>query len=319
VDVGVGLWAMRATARRPGSFPRLYSELLADARLADELGFHSLWIAEHHFWYDGWCPAPLVAACAVLGATQRLHVGTGIMLLPLYECDDAIERVATVHALASGRLELGVGLGYRDVEFDAFGVARRQRGRRMEAGLAALAQWAERQGSGPRVWVGGMADAAVARAARHGYGLLLPQTLTLDQVRARMSVVADVSAEAGRPMPRVALMRHAWATDGGEAQAAHARAAIDATLREYTGSWFELRGRPGFESSQALDGQVQRATAAALIGTPGQLADELRELAALGIATVVLHMTSDGAEIELRDNLRRLGRDVLPTVSGSAA
>src|ERR1700733_568198 len=147
VDVGVGLWAMRATARRPASFPRLYSELLDDARLVDELGFHSLWIAEHHFWYDGWCPAPLVAACAVLGATRRLHVGTGIMLLPLYEPDDAIERVASAYELASGRLELGVGLGYRDAEFDAFGLARRQRGRRMEAGLAALAQWAERHGS----------------------------------------------------------------------------------------------------------------------------------------------------------------------------
>jgi alkanesulfonate monooxygenase SsuD/methylene tetrahydromethanopterin reductase-like flavin-dependent oxidoreductase (luciferase family) len=319
VEVGVGLWAMRATARRPRSFPRMYSELLADARLADELGFHSLWIAEHHFWYDGWCPAPLVAACAVLGATRRLHVGTGITLLPLYEPDDVIERVATVHALASGRLELGVGLGYRDVEFDAFGLARRQRGRRMEAGLAALAQWAERQGSGPRVWVGGMADAAVSRAARHGYGLLLPQTLTLDQVRARMSVVTDVAADVGRPMPPVALMRHAWATDGSEAQAAAARAAIDATLREYTGSWFELKGRPGFESPEALDGQVRRATGAAVIGTPGQLADQLRALADLGVASVVLHMTSDGAEIDLRGNLRRLGRDVLPTVTGTAA
>lgn len=319
MEVGVGLWAMRATARRPASFPRLYSELLADARLADDLGFHSLWIAEHHFWYDGWCPAPLVAACAVLGATRHLHVGTGIMLLPLYEPGDAIERVAAVHDLAPGRLELGVGLGYRDAEFDAFGVARRQRGRRMEVGLAALARWTESRGSGPRVWVGGMADAAVRRAARHGYGLVLPQTLTLDQVRDRMSVVAEVAADAGRPTPRVALMRHAWATDGGEGQASQARAAIDATLREYTGSWFELEGRPGFESPQALDGQVRRATAAALIGTPRQVCDELRELEEIGVATVVLHLTSDGVPIDLRDNIRLLARDVLPAVSGAAA
>jgi alkanesulfonate monooxygenase SsuD/methylene tetrahydromethanopterin reductase-like flavin-dependent oxidoreductase (luciferase family) len=319
MDVGVGLWAMRATARRPASFPGLYSDLLADARVADELGFHSLWIAEHHFWYDGWCPAPLVAASAVLGATRRLHVGTGIMLLSLYEPDDAIERVAAVHELASGRLELGVGLGYRDAEFDGFGLARRERGRRMEAGLVALARWTEERGSGPPVWVGGMADAAVRRAAAHGYGLVLPQTLTLEQVAARMSVAAEVAAEAGRPMPPVALMRHVWATDGSEARAADARAAIDATLREYTGSWFELKGRPGFDAPQALDAQVSRATGAALIGTTRQLCDDLRELAELGIELVVLHLTSDGARVALGDNMRRLAREVLPTVSGDAA
>jgi alkanesulfonate monooxygenase SsuD/methylene tetrahydromethanopterin reductase-like flavin-dependent oxidoreductase (luciferase family) len=319
VDVGVGLWAMRATARKPRSFPGLYAELLADARLAEDLGFHSLWIAEHHFWYDGWCPAPLVAASAVLGATTRLHVGTGIALLPLYEPDEAVAHVAGVSELAGGRLELGLGLGYRDLEFDAFGLARNQRGRRMEAGLEALAR--QRDGAAPdgerpaRIWVGGMAPAAIQRAARHGAGVLLPQTLTIDQVRATMTLVRDTCAEAGLATPPAALMRHAWATDGGQAQAEAARAAIDATLREYTGSWFMLKGRPGFESPDALDKQVQRATRAALIGPPQAISDGLAELAEIGIDMVVLHLTSDGADIDLRGNLRALGEHLYPAVT----
>ena len=64
----------------------------------------------------------------------------------------------------------------------------------MEAGLAALARWTEETGSGPPVWVGGMADAAVRRAAWHGYGLLLPQTLTLDYP----SDVGTTSSDDGR-------------------------------------------------------------------------------------------------------------------------
>jgi alkanesulfonate monooxygenase SsuD/methylene tetrahydromethanopterin reductase-like flavin-dependent oxidoreductase (luciferase family) len=317
VNIGVGLWAMRATARKPASFPALYAELLTDAQLAEALGFHSLWIAEHHFWYDGWCPAPLVAAAAVLGVTTRLHVGTGIALLPLYEPAEAVAHVAGVDDLAEGRLELGLGLGYRDVEFDAFGLARRERGRRMEAGLRALAQRRDELMPGDRsgrIWVGGMAVPAIERAARHGAGVLLPQTLTIDQVRATMQVVRDTCAQAGLPTPPAAVMRHAWATDGGEAQAAAARAAIDATLREYSGSWFALKGRPGFESPEALDGQVQRATRAALIGTPGEIADGLGQLAGIGIDLVVLHLTSDGAEIDLHGNLRTLAEHVLTAV-----
>jgi alkanesulfonate monooxygenase SsuD/methylene tetrahydromethanopterin reductase-like flavin-dependent oxidoreductase (luciferase family) len=70
--------------------------------------------------------------CRSVGdAATALHAGTGTGIVPLslYEPDDAIEPVASVHELASGRPELGVGLGWRDAEFDAFGLAKRERGR----------------------------------------------------------------------------------------------------------------------------------------------------------------------------------------------
>lgn len=318
MELGVGLWAMRSTARRPRSFSALYAELIEDARLAERLGFDSLWVAEHHFWYDGWCPAPLIAASAVLGATSRLHVGTGIALAPLFEPDEALAHVSAVEDLAGGRLELGLGLGYRDLEFDAFGLARAHRGRRMTAALDALGRRGRETVAGQpaaRIWVGGMAAAAIERAARHAAGILLPQTLTMDQVRATMALVVQTCADAGLAVPPAAIMRHAWATDGGEPQAAAARAAIDATLREYTGSWFALKGRPGFESPQALDRQVDRATAAALIGSPDEIRAGIGELAEIGIDMVVLHLTSDGAEIDLRGNLRALAEHVLPAVA----
>lgn len=318
MDLGVGLWAMRSTARKPRSFPALYAELIEDARLAERLGFHSLWVAEHHFWYDGWCPSPLIAASAVLGATSRLHVGTGIALAPLLEPNDVVAHVSAVEDLADGRLELGLGLGYRDLEFDAFGLARAHRGRRMTAALEALGRRRREPVGGERparIWVGGMATAAIERAARHGAGLLLPQTLTIAQVRATMALVEETCAKAGLKMPPAAIMRHAWATDGGEAQAADARAAIDATLREYTGSWFMLKGRPGFESPEALDGQVDRATGAGLIGSPEEICAGLEELEEIGIGMVVLHLTSDGAEIDLRGNLNVLAERVLPVVA----
>jgi luciferase-like monooxygenase len=93
VDVGLGLWSMRSPVAEDATFEQFYDDLITDGQLAEHLGFHSLWVAEHHFSSDGWCPAPLVAAAAVLGATNTLHVGTGIHLLPLYDPIRALAEV----------------------------------------------------------------------------------------------------------------------------------------------------------------------------------------------------------------------------------
>src|SRR5690349_20903408 len=113
LSVGVGLWNMRSTARRPRAHTALYRELLIDARRVDELGFDSLWLGEHRTWYDGWCPQPVLAAAAVLATTSRLRVGTAIHLLPQHDPKRAALAAVTTAELFPHRLELGVGLGYR--------------------------------------------------------------------------------------------------------------------------------------------------------------------------------------------------------------
>lgn len=66
--IGIGLWCLQSTATAPRSHPRLYRELVDDARLAERVGLDSLWLSEHHVFYDGYCPALLPAASAVLSA-----------------------------------------------------------------------------------------------------------------------------------------------------------------------------------------------------------------------------------------------------------
>src|ERR1700712_2111487 len=131
MQVGLGLWTMRSTAAFPAAFEQLYADLVSDAQLAEQLGFHSLWVAEHHFSPDGWCPAPLVAAAAVLGATTTLRVGSGIHLLPLYEPRRAFAEVDWLHRLSGGRFDHGIGIGYRAAEYDGYGLSRKARGRRL--------------------------------------------------------------------------------------------------------------------------------------------------------------------------------------------
>src|SRR5207249_1889740 len=155
-------------------------DLQDDARLAERLGLHSVWLSEHHFWYDGWCPAPLVAAGAVLGATDRLHVGTGVMLLPLREPAQVAAAGTALERLGPGRTHLGMGLGYRDAEYDGFGISRTVRGRRADAALDHLATaWRD---CGPEVLLGGISERALRRAAHRGLGLFLPSSMTRAQV-----------------------------------------------------------------------------------------------------------------------------------------
>ena len=80
MDIGIGLWCLQSTATNPRSFGRAYQELTEDARLAEQHGIHSLWLSEHHGYYDGYCPALMPAAPAALAATENLQVGTGVLL-----------------------------------------------------------------------------------------------------------------------------------------------------------------------------------------------------------------------------------------------
>ena len=310
MDVGIGLWTMRSTAASPAAHPRLYGELAQDARLAESLGFHSLWLAEHHFWYDGWCPNPLAAAAAALAATSTLHVGTGIHLLPLYDTDRVARDLGWLSRLSGGRLEHGIGLGYRSTEYDGFGRSRRVRGRRMDAALDRIA---ELGADAPRTWVGGFAEAALERAGSRGLGVLLPSTLTSRQLEAAIAQVRAKAEETGRPL-RIGVMKYAWPTDGTPAGRDMAVARLGAWTREYSGSWFWLKGRPGFEAPELLDAQMQRSADTALIGSPQELVAELSALSGAGAEFCMLHLIGDTRAPEHRDMMAMIAAEVLPQV-----
>jgi luciferase family oxidoreductase group 1 len=89
---------------------------------AEELGFASVWAAEHHFSEYGVCPSPILALAAVARQTTTLRLGTGIVVLPFHNPLRVAEELAFVDHLSNGRLEVGVGRGYRPRELEGFGV-----------------------------------------------------------------------------------------------------------------------------------------------------------------------------------------------------
>jgi alkanesulfonate monooxygenase SsuD/methylene tetrahydromethanopterin reductase-like flavin-dependent oxidoreductase (luciferase family) len=107
---------------------------------ADTLGFDVVGIPEHHASEDGYLPAPLLLAGAVAARTRRIRLRTSVLLAPLYHPLRLAEDAAVVQILSAGRLALGIGAGYRPVEFAMFGRRREDRRRDYVEAIGVLRQ-----------------------------------------------------------------------------------------------------------------------------------------------------------------------------------
>ena len=230
----------------------------------------------------------------------------------------AAETIATLDELSGGRVELGAGLGYRDPEFDALGLRRDRRGRLIESMLDELeAIWAGARGdappvqrTAPRIWMGGMAPTAIARAARRGYGLLLPQTLRVDELR---RIVDDYRSQAGRAGP-IGMLREVWIGEGGSRYAER----VGLHLTEEAGSWWPLKDRFGFAARDQIERQVARGLRSLATGSAEQVAGQLRELLDAGVEHVAVRSAFEFVEQPaLHDQMHRLADEVAPLLDGA--
>lgn len=117
---------------------RLYTGILDQIARAEELGWDDVWISEHHFCDDDYLPSVLPMAAAIAARTRRIRIGTALVILPFHDPLRVAEDAAVVDILSGGRLELGVGAGYRAEEFAGFGIDPRERGRRLNEALPLL-------------------------------------------------------------------------------------------------------------------------------------------------------------------------------------
>ena len=115
-----------------------YGEMLEMVRWADGEGFAGVVLSEHHGTEDGFMNAPLAVAGAVLGATKNLFCSISALLLPLHDPLRVAEDVAALDLLSAGRLNVVIGIGYRESEFEMFGRDRSRRGAEAEAGIRTI-------------------------------------------------------------------------------------------------------------------------------------------------------------------------------------
>ncbi|PTR24776.1 alkanesulfonate monooxygenase SsuD/methylene tetrahydromethanopterin reductase-like flavin-dependent oxidoreductase (luciferase family) [Rhodococcus sp. OK519] len=98
-----------------------YRQTLDRVAWAEKLGADSVWMTEHHFFDDGYLPQPLTLAASIAARTERIRIGTAILLAPHRHPIHIAEEAALVDLISNGRLELGLGAGWSTDEFEAFG------------------------------------------------------------------------------------------------------------------------------------------------------------------------------------------------------
>jgi probable F420-dependent oxidoreductase len=207
-----------------------YRQTYELARIAEEAGFDTATTGHHHF-MPGNMSDPLTFLAAVAVRTERLRVATGIFQLPVHNPVRVAEQVATIDELSGGRVSLGVGLGWWDVEYQVHGSVFAERGARMEEALTILRLvWGEEnvafdgrfwsfpeltvhprpvQQPGPPLWVAGVADVAVRRAARLGDAWLCGPVQSLGKAQSCLQVYREACAAAGKPDDWI-LRRYTW-------------------------------------------------------------------------------------------------------------
>src|SRR5712692_1204416 len=121
-----GIFNLMGAREADKSAALVFGEVAEQTRLADQLGYATAWFAEHHFSNYCVCASPLMMLAHCAAMTQKIRLGTAVLVLPLYNPARLAAEIATADALSQGRLSLGIGSGYQPYEFDRFGVDLKQ-------------------------------------------------------------------------------------------------------------------------------------------------------------------------------------------------
>jgi len=338
--MGLGFGLLSAQLR-PGEtdWTRAYDETIRLAVEAERMGFTSVWTTEHHFVDDGYMPSLLVVGAALAQATSTIELGTGVILAPLHHPIRLAEDAATVQLLSHGRLTLGLGLGWAEVEFAGLGADPRRRGAAMEEILQILPKaWTGEPfthqgaiydlptvGVRPRpstpipVIIGGGAEPAIRRAARLADGIF--SNADADGFLEQVGWVLDECERIGRD-PATFRFIHYSVLLPGPSQA-------EALVRYRDAVWAMQWKYSDMEASAARPLPPPAAPAfvrppeallkrgAVYAGTPDQLVEALQDLRTRAGVPVELASRSHFPLLEIDDQLdlmRQLAEGVAPHV-----
>ncbi len=348
MEFGLGLWGMQATRMAPRHHANLYQEMIEDCQYAEELGFHSVWLTEHHFWYDGYCPSLLVGLGALAGATRRIKIASGLVLLPMHDPIRVAEQAAVADQLSGGRLILGFGNGYRDVEFDGLGLRRRDRGARLSEQFSILkAAWTQERFSfsgkhfnyadvvvtprpaqtpHPMVMVGSspVYAPAIKRAGKFGFGLLLPAIIGADGCREGIRIWEEAARAAGHDVEkmraekqvRMGALYDVWVDETND-KAEKIIPNLRYLYHEQLGGWrflVDAEGKPiGFDRPEILSQTVDVVVNSAPVGGPAKVIRRLKQYEEAGIDFFCARVRWDSTpQPELHRCMRLLAREVAP-------
>ena len=297
---------------------------------AEALGFESTFLVEHHFSGLGQASASLDLLAWVAARTSTMRLGTGVIVLPWHDPVLLAERAATLDLMSGGRLDFGVGKGYRHSEFAGFCTPYDEAQARFDEALQVIITawtctdrfshdgnfWRYKdivveppalQSPHPPIWIAAGKPDSIRDVAAYGCKLLLDQFASTEIIAERLALFRAECEAHGRtfdPMD-VAVARNLYvAHDADEAQAAVAQlAAAHARM-------VVLSEHPDGRNASHITAYSDTAGATeanALYGTPDRIAAELEGLRAVGVQYVLMY----GGE-SIKQSIRRFSAEIMP-------
>ena len=330
----------------------LYAQSLAEMQLADRLGFHGVWLVEHHLMpgYSHLSKPELVLA-ALAQRTQRLRLGLGVIPLPFHHPLHVAERIGTLDVLSGGRLEVGIGRGFSPGEYAAFGIDMAESRSRIRESLAILnacARGTQLQHEGthfrlrgvkvvpqpvqrpyPPLWTAAVSPETFDWAAEEGLGVLAgpfkPWFMTAaDIARYRAAwrhsepprigmVVGMLCLPDGRRARRLAAPALRWFY--GELLRVTAP-----VLERLLPSYEQMRDLGRFRHLLRLGARLPLLELAglAIVGTPEQCIERMSRLREAGVTHLLCSVGAGALPTQLvRESLECLAAEVLPAIARS--
>jgi probable F420-dependent oxidoreductase len=310
-----------------------YREALEEVTRAEELGFDSVWMEEHHAVTNHYWPSPLTVLAGFATRTSRMMLGTDIVVAAFHHPVRLAEDVAMLDVMSRGRITLGIAIGYKPDEFALYGVELEKRGARFEEQLAIMkGLWTQERVSfrgayytvdgrlepkpvtkpHPPVWIGGWGDITLKRAATLADNWIPGPTADLTRLLTGKQRFLDNRRAAGRsqaitewPLTRDLIVAD---TDKRARELAEEHIMI-AYRKEYAGGW----RHPFIDASIATDLDRLKADRF-IIGGPDQCVAQIRRFTeAYGMTHLICRTFFPGMpHAHIMRELELIAREVAP-------
>lgn len=295
---------------------------------AEELGFMSVFLNEHHFTGLPQIPSAMMILSNLAARTRKIRLGTAVTILPWHNPLLFAEEVGTLDLLSDGRFDCGIGRGFRFVECQGFGIAGEELQARYDESLAVLQKaWSAPgrfshrgrfwnftdaiidpksvQQPHPPVWIAVGSDASARRTAEQGYNLLLDQFSDSGQLGQRIAVFREaVEAQGRRFDPRSIGVTRAFHVTSSEAETREAIAHHHHVLANNRKLSSDPNASGGVHTPPMATGDADDIW---LIGTPDQLIRRIKRLKAQDVEYVLLLDTAGDQK-----SLERFASDIMP-------
>ena len=316
-----------------------FGELVEQARLADRLGYVSITKGMHYSatpWRD-LQQFPFLSR--IMAEAPHMRLNFGLVLLSLHKPLDVAEQIATVDVMSGGRVIFGIALGYRDVEYLAFGTTQKERVRRFEENLEAIKRlWTEDtvdmagshftlegasvgtkpvQKPHPPIWIGANADPAIRRAARLGDCWYVNPHNRIDTIVRQVEVYKRALDEYGKPFPReFPARREVFVARSREEAVRICAPYLGAKYAAYQ-QWGQGQAMPAGDNDLGVEFE-ELLRDRFLLGSPDEVADAILRLhRATGINHLIMSVQWPGMPQTLvLDELHMLAEEVFPRVRG---